>query len=162
MALSPGKRAAKRIMELLDDDLDSLTDESRQQLFELAGRILAEAFDIYEGLARYTVVGQLFYEDGTYYDPEDPSADKVSLGSYQTEKQATDAARSLTVQGGTQFRSWVLPIHHKSPAAWFKDRAEDKRLKELEEETLWRHDHESTTTIGDQHADDGIDLMDGE
>jgi len=145
MALKPGKRAARRIMDILDDDLDSLSVEGQEELFSLAGRILAEAFNIYEELAKFTVVGQLYYEDGRYYDPDDTAADKVALGNYQTAKQAESAAHSLTLQGGTEFRSWVLPVHHASPAAWASARREAMREKLRREESPWESEAQTTS-----------------
>lgn len=118
MAIKPGKRDVTKITKLLES-------EEYESADDLAMAVLNEAFAIYESKGKFTVAGQLFYDSG-YVSPEDERASKVSLGLYSTEKQAEDAARALFYNSQTheQFKSWVLPVHHGTPASYYSARKE--------------------------------------
>jgi hypothetical protein len=104
---------------------------------EAAKAALTEAFAIYEDKAKWTVVGQLMYGEGEYIDHEDAAASKVALGRYGTEKQAQSAAEALVISMRTheEFRAWVLPVWHGTPAAYFSERAEERKRQELGSKT---------------------------
>ena len=109
-----GKRDVAKMAEVLNADFDTAE--------EAAVAALEEAEQIIEGKARFTVVGQLYYGDSNYVDPTSDAASKVALGWYGTEKQGESAAYSLTYSTATheEFRAWVLPVHHGTPASWFQ------------------------------------------
>lgn len=120
MSLTFTKAHVKRVAAVLDQEFETAE--------EAAEAVLAEAFEIYEERAKFTVVGQLIYRvgDGPLH-PDDKRADKFSLGAYATETQANNAAASVRFNNSIEeFRAWVLPIHHGTPAALFKQRKEER------------------------------------
>lgn len=125
MALKPGKRDIQALARMMDQDWDSLDDA--------AEAVLAKAWELYEAKAKYTVVGQLYYAKG-YVDPDEARAAKVALGNYSTERQARQAAESLwySTQTHEEFRSWVLPVHHGTPASFYADRKKAREEAERE------------------------------
>lgn len=106
-------------LEKLEDMLDDLEDMALAAL-EAAQEVIAER-------AKYTVVGQVKEPGG--------NGDKVALGWYPTEKQATSDALSLaySTQTHEEARAWVLPVHHSTPHSWYKAR---KSAQVAEGETL--------------------------
>lgn len=128
MSLSIGKRDVARMAKVIDGDFDTVG--------EAAEAVLVEAFAIYEEKARFTVVGQLYYSDG-FIDHADAAATKVALGRYGTECQAQSAAESLVIngRGHEEFRAWVLPVWHGTPASYFGERAEERKRQELRGKT---------------------------
>ena len=108
--------------DVLDADYESVEDAARAAL--------EFAFDLYEDKAKFTIVGQLYYSpDGGWVSPEDAAATKVALGRYGTEKAAQNDAESFTIgtATGEQFRAWVLPVHHGTPASYFVKRKNRKK-----------------------------------
>jgi hypothetical protein len=105
--------------------------------WDAAKAALAEAFAIYEEKAKWTVVGQLYYDEDGFIDHDDAAASKVALGRYGTEKQAESAAESLVIngRGHEEFRAWVLPVWHGTPAAYFAERAGERKRQELSGQT---------------------------
>jgi len=128
LSLTTGKRDIARLAAVLEQDFGNVE--------EAAKAALAEAFAIYEEKARFTVVGQLYYSDG-FIDHADAAATKVALGRYGTEKQAQSAAESLVISTRTheEFRAWVLPVWHGTPASYFGERAEERKREELRGKT---------------------------
>lgn len=129
MAIKYGKTEIRKIAKLLDSgDFDSAEDA--------AEALLAAALEILEARGKFTVVGQLRYspKGGGYIDPEDARASKVCLGLYSTEGDADKAAYALVYNTATheEFRTWVLPVEHKTPAQVYADRKEVHRQRELE------------------------------
>lgn len=124
IALKAGKRDIARLAEVLDADYQSVE--------EAAAAVMAEAWDIYEAKAKFTVAGQLAYSAGPL-DPTDDGAAKVVLGAYGTEKQALSAAESLVYSAATHetFRAWVLPMFHGTPAAFYKERQSARKRADL-------------------------------
>ena len=114
-----------RLAGVLDRDYASVEDAAKAAM--------VEAFAIYESKAKWTVVGQLYYGEGGYIDHEDAAASKVALGRYGTEKQAQSTAESLVIngRGHEEFRAWVLPVWHGTPASYFGERAEERKRQEL-------------------------------
>jgi hypothetical protein len=92
------------------------------------------------------VVGQLASskEDGLIL-PTDPKAIRISLGWYSTEGEAKSAADSLwsSLASGEQFRVWVLPVHHGTPADFHKlrkthyeqieQKTRDKKIQDMKD-----------------------------
>lgn len=118
MAVKAGKREVARMVAVLDAEHETVEDAARAAL--------DEAFAIYESRAKFNVVGQLYFSmhDGGHLRHSDERAVKVSLGMFSTEGDARRAAESLTYSTQTheQFRSWVLPVHHGTPADFYRDR----------------------------------------
>lgn len=139
MSLSIGKRDVYAIMKLLDPDYKTLTKESYDMLYEQAEKVLETAWERYESHAEWTVVGQLMRNKQGELVPQDPDTDKVALGNYQTETQATEAARSLVFNSATgeTFRSWVLPVWHGTPAKWYSERKEEQEERARREAQPW-------------------------
>ena len=129
MSISAGKRDVARLATVLEQDFGTVE--------EAAKAAMAEAWAIYEEKARYTVVGQLYYGEGGYIDHADAAASKVALGRYGTERQAQSAAEALIIngRGHEEFRAWVLPVWHGTPAAFFGERAEERKRQELRGKT---------------------------
>lgn len=122
MALSIGKRDVAKIAAVLDQDFDSV---------EEAARAVTEAcFDLYESKAKFTVVGQLGYSpEGGWESREEAHACMVALGRYGTETQATNDAESFAISKATgeQFKAWILPVFHGTPASYFTRRKDAKK-----------------------------------
>lgn len=125
--LNIGKRDVTRIADVLDQDYDSAEDAARA--------VLEECFALYEAKAKFAVVGQLHYSpEGGWTSRGDALASMVSLGNYGTEKAAYNDALSFAISSATseQFRAWVLPVYHGTPASYFSKRKEAKKEAVLE------------------------------
>lgn len=122
--LTYGKRDVTAMAKVLSEDYATVE--------EAASAALETAFALYEKKSCWVIVGQLRYSDG-YLSAQDPRACKVALGPYGTQIQAQNAGRSLAYSVATQeeFRWWDLPLHHGTPAAWFKARKEERQAAEL-------------------------------
>lgn len=106
---------------------------------------LEGAMEIISAKAKFTVVGQVKSKDN--------SGDKVALGMYGTEKQATDDAYRLTYSTQTHEEgyAWVLPIFDGTPANWYSARKGERnalaasegsfRERELARRVQWVEDH---------------------
>ena len=129
MSLTIGKRDVTKIARVLEQPYETAE--------EAAQAVLEAAFELYEQKAKWTVVGQLYYSDHKWLDPEDAAASKVALGRYGTQTQAEAAAASLVFshQTGEEFRAWALPVHHGTPASYFKERLEERKARELGEKS---------------------------
>jgi len=129
VAITIGKRDVARLAAVLEQDFGTVE--------EAAKAAMVEAWAIYEEKAQWTVVGQLRYGEGGYIDHADAAASKVALGRYSTEKQALSVAESLVISTRTheEFLAWVLPVWHGSPAAYFAERAEERKRQALRDKT---------------------------
>lgn len=106
-----------RLAAVLDGEYETVEDAARAAL--------EEAFAIYEAKAKFTIVGQLYYSPkGGWSSPEEAAATKVALGRYGTETAALRDAESFAISSTTheQFRAWVLPVFHGTPASYFSGR----------------------------------------
>lgn len=122
MAINIGKRDVQAMAEVLDGDYESVEDA--------AAAALAFAFERYESKAKFTVVGQLHYSpEGGWANRADAQASMVALGRYGTETAAYNDAKSFAISTATgeQFRAWVLPVFHGTPAAYYSKRKETKK-----------------------------------
>lgn len=127
MSLNIGKRDVARMVAVLDGEYETVEDAARAAL--------EEAFALYEGKAKFTIVGQMYYSPkGGWLSHEDAAATMVALGRYGTEKAALNDAESFVISNttGEQFRAWVLPVHHGTPASFFAKRK--AAIKAAEEE----------------------------
>lgn len=91
----------------------------------LAALQAAEA--VFAKRAQYVVVGQRKASKERVTIPSnDPDAIKVSLGWYSTEGDALAAAKSLwwSTATGDNYWTWVLPVHHGTPAELHSKQAE--------------------------------------
>ena len=117
MALKYGKSQITPIIDVLEGDHETVGDA--------ATAALAAMETVFEQRAKFVVVGQLKHsrEHGPL-DPTDTRAAKVSLGWYSTEGDARSAAESLwtSTSTGDEWRCWVLPVHHGTPASLHAER----------------------------------------
>lgn len=128
MSLRYGKKQIDAMIAALDADYETVKDAA------LAALGAAEA--IFEERAQFVVVGQLqSTRSRTSIPASDPEAIKLSLGWYSTEGDAIKAAESLwhNAGSGDEFRTWVLPVHHGTPADLHAN-----RKKAIQEATLKR------------------------
>lgn len=149
--LSIGKRDVAKVAAVLDQQYETVEEAARAAL--------EEAFAIYESKAKFTVVGQLRYSpEGGWLNHDDALACMVALGRYGTETQARNDAESFVVSKSTgeEFRAWVLPVYHGTPASYFTGRKDakaeaaarwnlsqaDRLSKALREEYGWATDQE--------------------
>lgn len=131
--LNIGKRDVAKIADVLDQDYDSAEDAARA--------VLEECFALYETKAKFTVVGQLAYSpEGGWMNRADALASMVALGNYGTEKAAYNDALSFTISSATheEFKAWVLPVYHGTPASYFSKRKTAKNEAVLENSTAAR------------------------
>lgn len=129
MGVEVTRTDAKKLRAAFHPGWQDLTKAQLAELDERCFEVAQEAFKLYEAKAKYAVVGQLYYteKDGRYA-LWDPSVDRVCLGLFSAPGKARDAATSLagwpsegsSYAGRDLFRSWVLPIHHGSPATFRK------------------------------------------
>lgn len=154
MALNIGKRDVAKMVEVIDAEYETVEDAARAAL--------EFAFGLYESKAKFTIVGQLYYSPkGGWVSHEDAQAAMVALGRYGTEKAAQNDAESFVISSvtGEQFRAWVLPVHHGTPASYFAKRKQatkaadeasqpvlansmEAALKRLAEENGWITDEQ--------------------
>lgn len=141
--LAKAAKANKAIIQTADQEFSEgfigpLRREVAEAMFlgeveDFAAEALAVAETIFEKRAKFVVVGQLAAsrELGDI-KPIEPAAIKVSLGWYSTEGDAIKAAESLwsNAATGDQFRCWVLPVHHGSPADLHAKRKEQYQAAE--------------------------------
>ena len=126
MALKYGKAQVNKIVDVLDQDHETIEDAARA--------VLEAAERIFEERAKFVVVGQLAgTKDRLTIPSNDPEAIKVSLGWYSTEGEARSAAESLyhSTASGDTYRTWVLPTFHGTPAQ-LHDKAKRKYQAEME------------------------------
>lgn len=131
--LNIGKRDVTKIADVLDQDYDSAEEAARAAI--------QACFALYEAKAKFTVVGQLFYSpEGGWLNRADALASMVALGNYGTEKAAYNDALSFTISSATheQFKAWVLPVYHGTPASYFGKRKDAKNEAVLEDKTVER------------------------
>lgn len=107
--LTWGKSEVIKMVEAIDQDHPSAESAA------MAALEAAEA--LFEKRAQYVVVGQLKANTERFeINPSDPDAIKLALGWFSTEGNALKAAESLSGGSGDTYRTWVLPMLHKSPA----------------------------------------------
>lgn len=126
MSLSFTKKQVGRMADVLDQDYDTV-EEAAQAALDCALELIAER-------GKFTVVGQLrLAGPGEHVEPSDPRAEKIALGYYATEKQATEDALKLaySTQTGEEYRAWVLPVWHGTPASYYTDRKNTRKAKEM-------------------------------
>lgn len=89
---------------------------------DMALAALEIAYQMYEDKAQFVIVGQLHYAGRSGYAKS--NGDRVALGPYSTLGDAKAAGTSLSLSAATkeEFRWWMLPYHHGTPATWFKAR----------------------------------------
>lgn len=138
MALKYGKNEIKAMIAAIDND-------EHESAEDAAKAALAAAEEIFEDRAKFVVVGQLrATKERLSIPPADGEAIKVSLGWYSTEGDAISAAGSLwsNTATGDNFRCWVLPVFHGTPAAFHDTQkakyaeAEAKRAEKAKEKFL--------------------------
>jgi hypothetical protein len=121
--VKPGKRDVQALA-------DVLREVASLDVHEAAQRALEAAWERYEAVAKYTVVGQVKQPDN--------KGDKVALGWFRTRAQAMAPALSLAYSAQTheEARAWVLPLHHGSPFDWYKARKAVQQA--TSDEVPWR------------------------
>ena len=124
------KKQVQVMADVLNDEYDDVT--------EAAEAALETALDLLSERAKFTVVGQLNRQDGALVPPGDERAEKVALGYYATERQATDDAlkMSYSTQTHEEFRAWVLPIHWGTPNDFYIERKKAKKVAEAADGTV--------------------------
>lgn len=109
--LTIGKAEVAEMVATLQADHDSVEAAARAAL--------STAETLLERRTKYTIAGQLARAaGGRRLEPSDPAAVKIALGLYSTEGAAVKAAESLwsSTISGDEWRAWVLPVHHGTPA----------------------------------------------
>lgn len=128
MTITWGKRERTKVASVIDQEWENVEDA--------AEAVLAEALSLLEKRAKFTVVGQLYYsrQEGGWIGPEDARAAKVCLGYYSTPGDAQEAAQSLVYQSATheEFKTWVLPVEHSTPAEVYAKRKAAHQAAEAE------------------------------
>lgn len=125
MALKYGKSEIAAVASVLDGEYASAE--------EAAEAALDAMEEIFEKRAKFVVVGQLAVtKELGDIKPSEPAAIKLSLGWYSTEGDAIRAAESLwsNAATGDQFRCWILPVHHGTPADLHGKRKEQYQAAE--------------------------------
>lgn len=137
MALSIGKRDVARIAAVMDADYDTLD--------EAASAVLAAAFDLYEQKANWIVAAQVYWGPGGYLDKADIVDNRVAVGPFGTETQARNAAMELAFSKttGEECKAWLVPYHHGTAAAFFKQRADARKKAEAKADTSQRAKREA-------------------
>jgi hypothetical protein len=117
------KANRQAMADVLDADYESVEDAAKAAL--------DAAWEIIQQRAKFSVVGQI-----------KPDGDKVSLGLYVTQGQATNDALKLTYSSQTheEARAWVLPVWHGTPANWYASRKSDRKDRELEERSYFEQE----------------------
>jgi len=131
VSLKVGQVDVRAMAKALDPEYANLDpknpghDDMRLSIEEFARAALDAAEEIFRRRAQFVVVGQLSgSKERRRIDPSDPEAIKLSLGWYSTEGDARSAAESLytSTQSGDTFRTWVLNVHHGTPAELHAER----------------------------------------
>lgn len=122
--LTIGKRDVALMAGVLDEDHATVEDAAKAAL--------EAAFALYVSKARFVVAGQLMWSGG-FIDSADAAAAKIAVGPYATEGQAQSAAESLVISTRTheEMRAWVLPVWSGTPAAFYGERAEERKRQEM-------------------------------
>lgn len=117
MAVTFTKANVSKMATILEGDYETVEEAARAAL--------NGAMEIIESRAKFTVVGQVKRHDN--------KGDKVALGWYGTETQATSAAMGLAFSTKTneEHFAWVLPVHHGTPDSYYKDRKANIGLSEM-------------------------------
>jgi len=137
MSLSIGKRDVARIAAVIDADYDSLD--------EAASAVLTAAWDLYEQKAKWVVAAQVYWGPGGYLDKADIVDNRVVVGPFGTETQAKNAAMELAFSkvSGEECKAWLVPYHHGTPAAFFKQRNDARKKDEAKSDTSLRAQREA-------------------
>lgn len=117
VGITIGKRMIDQLADVLEQPYESVEDAAKAAL--------EEAFRIYESKAAWAVAGQLYYGPGLgYVDSEDAKDHRVIVGPFTTRKQAETACASLWTSSATgeEFKRWIVPMWHGSPATYYKHR----------------------------------------
>lgn len=132
LKLPPRQADIKAIVKILDS-------EEYESAEAMARALLDRAWQLLQERARFTVVGQLRYsrQNGGYVDADDARAAKVCLGLFATESDARRAGESLAYSAATgeEFRWWLLPVEHATPAEIYAARQKAHRLAEAQAKT---------------------------
>jgi hypothetical protein len=129
MAIKYGKTEVVKMAKALEPGYSDLTAEQKDDLHAMAESALAAATEILVGRAKFTVVGQLHSTPHEGWEShEEAEAARGALGFYSTEGEATKAAESLFYSASSQeqWRTWVLPMSHVSPADFHSQRKEKR------------------------------------
>jgi hypothetical protein len=125
--------------EVLDEDFETVD--------EAAAAVLDTAWEIVQQRAKFTVVGQAQGRG------DEPAGDKVALGWYATQRQATNDALKLAYSAQTNetHLAWVLPVFHGTPNDYYVSRKNARkdvaiadgsaRERELQRRLQWCKDH---------------------
>lgn len=98
---------------------------------DAARTIIERAWEMYEAKGKFVVLGALFKDQRGMADPI--HGERVCFGPFGTETKARDAAAQLfySTATGEEFVRWLLPIHHGTPAAWFRERKQEREAAEV-------------------------------
>ena len=137
MSLSIGKRDVARLAAVLDAEYDSLD--------EAASAVLTAAWELYEQKANWIVAAQVNWGPGGYLDKDDIVDNRVAVVPFGTETQARNAAMDLAFskQTGEECKAWLVPYHHGTAAAFFKQRADARKKVEAKADTSQRAKREA-------------------
>ena len=119
MSIKPRKSEVKKLVQVLDQEHESMEDA--------AEALLIKAYELYEGQAKFWVVGQVRPEGG-WLSPDEGMRSKVILGPFGTVKQAESAGNSLAYshRTGEEARWWVVEGWYGTPASWYDMRKKQK------------------------------------
>ena len=146
MSVSPRKTEIKKFLPILEAEYDSPEDAAKA--------ILEAAYELYEGQAKFYVVGQIRPGTG-WKGPEEGRDAKVLLGPFGTLKQAQNAGESLAYSSSTGEEAswWAVEFWPGTPAKWY-----DSRKKKWEREGFMDGDPRHTRLA---MAEDFLKEMDG-
>lgn len=119
MGIKYGKTEVVKMAKALEPGYAELTEGQKTDLHAMAEAALEAASEILTSRAKFTVVGQLHTTPHKGWESkEEAEAAKGCLGFYSTAGDAQKAADSLFYSAASQeqWRTWVLPMSHISPA----------------------------------------------
>lgn len=130
--------------EVLDDEYETVE--------EAAAAVLDAAWAIVQERAKFTVVGQIKTPAGQ------PAGDKVALGWYATQTQATNDALKLTHSSQTHESAlaWVLPVVHGTPNDWYVSRKNAKKAEAATDSSVRERELQRRIAWVAAHPDDPI------
>lgn len=117
MSLGYTKKEVAKVAAVLDEEHESAE--------AAALACLGVMEEVFETRSKFVVVGQLLVAKSRgRIQPNDPEAIKLSLGWYSTEGDARKAAEGLwhNTASGDMFRTWMLNVHHGTPAEFHSER----------------------------------------
>ena len=125
--MKPTKAQLKKLYPILEGDIEpprDAPDDWTPSVEDVAGAVLAKAWELYEERAKFVVVGQKRHDRRVFrYKTRSERPLMVSLGAYESEGVAKSAGRSLAYSAATgdEMRWWLVPYHKGSPADFHQE-----------------------------------------